>query len=135
MLAPGEVNLSVRIDSSAPVRHDRHGISTVMLNLLINAYKYTKQDKEISVRVTDRDGRVAISVEDNGIGISKKEVRRIFDPFYRVDSSLRGESTGAGLGLAIVQHLVKTHKGEMLVESREGRGSKFIILLPRVNAA
>jgi two-component system phosphate regulon sensor histidine kinase PhoR len=135
MLAPGEVNLSVRIDSSAPVRHDRHGISAVVLNLLINAYKYTRKDKEISVGVTDRDGRVVLSVEDNGIGIPKQEVRRIFDPFYRVDSSLRGKSTGAGLGLAIVRHLVNAHKGKVLVESREGRGSSFIILLPRANAA
>jgi two-component system phosphate regulon sensor histidine kinase PhoR len=131
MLAPGEVDLSLKIDSVAPVHHDRQGISAVVLNLLINAYKYSKGDKKISVGVEDRDGRVAISITDNGIGIANKEVRRIFDPFYRVDSSLRGESTGAGLGLAIVQHLVKTHKGEMLVESQVEHGSSFTVLLPK----
>ena len=135
MLAPGEVELSVEIDSAAPVVHDRNGISTVVLNLLINAYKYTRQDKKISVGVRDRDGQVVISVEDNGIGISEKEVRRIFDPFYRIDTRLRGESTGAGLGLAIVRHLVRTHKGEVLVESREGQGSSFAVLLPRAKSS
>jgi signal transduction histidine kinase len=134
MLAPGEVDLSVKINGNSPVRHDRHGISIVVLNLLINAYKYTKQNKQISVEVGDRDGRVAISVADNGIGIAQKEVLRIFDPFYRIDSSLRGESTGAGLGLAIVRHLVKTHDGEVLVESREGQGTSFTVLLPRAEA-
>jgi signal transduction histidine kinase len=134
MLAPGEVDLSVKINGNAPVRHDQHGISIVVLNLLINAYKYTKQDKQISVEVGVQDGRVAILVADNGIGIAQKEVLRIFDPFYRVDSSLRGESTGAGLGLAIVRHLVKTHDGEVLVESREGQGTSFTVLLPRAKA-
>jgi len=99
------------------------------------AYKYTKQEKQISVGVKDRDGQVVISIEDNGIGISAKEVERIFDPFYRVDTRLRGESTGAGLGLAIVRHLVKTHKGEVLVESREGQGSSFSVLLPRAKSS
>ena len=131
MVAPGEVDLSLKAASSAPVLHDQDGISAVVLNLLINAYKYTNQDKHISVGVEDQDGRVVISVADNGIGIPKKELSRIFDPFYRVDSKLRGKSTGAGLGLAVVQHLVRAHKGEVLVESREGQGSKFIVQLPR----
>jgi two-component system phosphate regulon sensor histidine kinase PhoR len=135
MLAPGEVDLAIKIDSVAPVNHDQHGISTVVLNLLINAYKYTRQDKQISVGVKDQDGQVVISVEDNGIGIAAKEVLLVFDPFYRVDTRLRGESTGAGLGLAIVRHLVKTHKGEVLVESREGQGSSFSVLLPRDKAS
>ncbi len=132
MLAPGEVDLSVEIDSARPVLHDRNAIGAVVLNLLINAYKYTGQDKHISVGLQERDGRVAISVADNGIGIPAKEIRRIFDPFYRVDTSLRGESTGAGLGLAVVQHLTRAHKGEVRVESQEEGGSNFIVLLPGV---
>jgi len=135
MLAPGEVDLAVKVDCATPVNHDQNAISTVVLNLLINAYKYTKQDKQISVEVGDRDGQVAVSISDNGIGIAGKEVRRIFDPFYRIDTRLRGESTGAGLGLAIVRHLIQTHKGEVLVESREGQGSSFTVLLPRAKAS
>ena len=131
MVAPGEVDLSMKSESGAPVLHDQAGISAVVLNLLINAYKYTGQDKQISVGVEDQDGRVVISVADNGIGISKKEISRIFDPFYRVDSNLRAKASGAGLGLAVVQHLVKAHKGEVLVESAEGQGSNFMVRLPR----
>ncbi|HUU00107.1 MAG TPA: HAMP domain-containing sensor histidine kinase [Myxococcota bacterium] len=132
MLAPGEVNLSLEIMSCAPVAHDGQAIGSVVLNLLINAYKYTRDDKKISVSVEDRDGRVALSVTDNGIGIPKQELRRIFEPFHRIDSKLGGKSSGAGLGLAIVRHLVKAHGGEVRVESIENQGSRFTILLPAI---
>ncbi len=131
MVAPGEVDFSLQIDSSAPVLHDRQAINTMVLNLLTNAYKYTKADKKIVVSVLDQDADVAIVVEDNGIGIPARETRRIFDPFYRVDSRLKGKSTGTGLGLAIVQHLIMLHNGEARVESIEGQGSRFLLTMPR----
>jgi two-component system phosphate regulon sensor histidine kinase PhoR len=130
MTAPGEVELSRDITSDTPVLHDAHAISSVILNLLVNAYKYTGSKKTISVRVEERDGQVLILVKDNGIGIARREARRIFEPFYRVDSQLKGKSSGAGLGLAIARHLVKAHDGDVTVESQEGRGSSFIVSLP-----
>ncbi len=133
MLAPGEVALSLEITSRTAVAHDRQAIGSVVLNLLINAYKYTRNEKKISVSVEDRDGQVIISVADNGIGIPRREAHRIFEPFYRVDSRLGSKSSGAGLGLAIVRHMVKAHRGEVLVESRENQGSCFTILLPAAN--
>ncbi len=130
MTAPGEVDFSVEMESSTPIVHDRQGISAIVLNLLINAYKYTRAEKVISVSLHDRDGKVVIAVEDNGIGIPQRELGRIFDPFYRVDSRLRGKSSGVGLGLAIVRHLVQVHSGEVHVESNEGQGSRFSVCLP-----
>jgi two-component system, OmpR family, phosphate regulon sensor histidine kinase PhoR len=129
MLAPGEVELTSEFESTSPVLHDRRSISAAVLNLLINAYKYTGAQKKISVSVQDRKDQVILSVKDNGIGIPENELHRIFEPFYRIDSRLRAKSSGAGLGLAIVQHIVKSHRGEVFVESKEGEGSRFSIVL------
>ena len=130
MTAPGEVDLDLRIDTEAKVSHDRHAIASVVLNFLVNAYKYTGKSKHIQVSVDRIDGWVEIAVEDNGIGIPPGEVGRIFDPFYRIDSKLTGKASGAGLGLAIVRHQVKAHSGEVYVESQVGNGSRFSVRLP-----
>ncbi|MCJ7611987.1 MAG: ATP-binding protein, partial [Candidatus Aminicenantes bacterium] len=130
MTPPAETGLTVEIQTALPVRHDRRAIGEIVLNLLINAYKYTGQDKRIRLSAGDENGRVAITVRDNGIGMSQSALKKIFDPFYRVDTVLRSKAPGAGLGLAIVRHLVKMHGGEIFVESEPGRGSLFTIHLP-----
>lgn len=132
LVTPEEADFKVDLKSRRPVLHDRHGISTVVLNLLINAYKYTGNEKRISLSVEDREDQVVLVVQDNGIGIPARELRRIFGPFYRVDSRLRGQASGAGLGLAIVQHQVRGHRGRVTVESTEGEGSRFTVTLPAV---
>jgi len=134
LVQPKEADLSVEIDTRAPVVHDPLGIGAAVLNLLVNAYKYTRSDKKISLSVRDEEGNVVIAVEDNGIGIPRREVRRIFDPFYRIDTRLKGQSPGTGLGLAIVRHLVRIHRGEVVVESQEGKGSCFKIVLPQAGS-
>ncbi|MFH2010042.1 MAG: HAMP domain-containing sensor histidine kinase [bacterium] len=130
MLAPGDAELEVRVDSQLPVLHDKGGITAILLNLLINAFKYTGKEKRITLEATDGEHQVVIAISDNGIGISAKEHGRIFDPFYRVESRHRSTASGAGLGLAIVRHMVLAHAGQVFVESREGEGSKFTITLP-----
>jgi signal transduction histidine kinase len=130
MVPPGEVALRVDLRSDTPVDHDDNGIASVTLNLLINAYKYTGAAKEIRVTVQDVGEFVELSVADNGIGIPRAEVGRIFEPFYRIDTRLRSKSCGAGLGLAIVRHQAIAHKGEVYVESEEGVGSRFSVRLP-----
>lgn len=130
MVRTDELSLDLEVESSTPVAHDRDGLGLVVLNLLINAYKYTGDDKHISVRVRDRDQLVVVSVEDNGIGIPRRELPRIFEPFHRVDNRLTSKSSGAGLGLAIVNHIVKAHGGRVEVESSEEQGSRFEVLLP-----
>ncbi|MDD8026882.1 MAG: HAMP domain-containing sensor histidine kinase [Acidobacteriota bacterium] len=130
MTPPAEAGLTVEIETALPVRHDRRAIEAIVLNLLINAYKYTGEDKRIRLSVLDENGDVVIAVRDNGIGIPQSALKKIFDPYYRVDTGLRSKAPGAGLGLAIVRHLVKRHGGKIFVESEPGRGSVFTIRLP-----
>ncbi len=134
LVEPNEVALEFRNDTQMPVSHDHLGLSSAVLNLLINAYKYTKSEKKIAISTTDHLDNVMIEVKDNGIGIPKHEIHRIFEPFYRTDQRFRSQSTGAGLGLAIVNHLVKTHRGQVEVESTEGLGSRFSIILPKAKS-
>jgi len=130
LTSPGEVELTSRFETTASVTHDRRGIAMVLLNLLVNAYRYTRADKRIEVRARDDDGQVRIEVEDNGIGIPLTERSRIFDPFYRIDSRLRSKSSGAGLGLAIARAIVRAHQGDIEVRSKRGEGSCFTVRLP-----
>jgi len=130
MTPPEEVGLSVEIASELSVRHDPRAIGEIVLNLLVNAYKYTPGRKRIQLKAFDKDGSAVITVGDNGIGIPPAALKRIFEPFYRVDNGLRSQAPGAGLGLAIIRHLVKMHAGEIFVESEPDQGSVFTIRLP-----
>jgi len=130
LMAPGEVKLVTEVSTTASVAHDPNAIVTVLLNLLINAYKYTGADKQIAVRAFDQDREVVLEVEDNGIGIPLADRRRIFEPFFRSDDRLRARSSGAGLGLAITKTLVVAHGGTIDVNSREGRGTRMTVRLP-----
>lgn len=133
MLAPDEVTLTVDVQSDTPVQHDVEGVLSLVLNLLVNAYKYTGNDKRIRVALADVDGGVELRVSDNGIGMPRNEVGKIFDPFYRIDSRLRGKAAGAGLGLAIVRHHVLQHRAQIFVESTLGRGTDFMVHFPGHN--
>lgn len=130
LTAPGEVELSMEVPTTAPVAHDANGIVTVLLNLLINAYKYTGEDKHIAVRAFDQGREVVLEVEDNGIGIPDTDRRRIFEPFFRGDDRLRGQSSGAGLGLAISKALITAHGGTIEAHSRGGQGTRMTVCLP-----
>jgi signal transduction histidine kinase len=109
---------------------DRDALVTVLLNLLDNACKYTPGEKRISVRATAEGSHVVFAVSDNGIGIAPKEQKRIFRRFYQVDRRLARETGGCGLGLNIVEFIVRAHGGEVTVESCLGAGSTFRVVLP-----
>ncbi len=130
LMAPGEVTLTTEISTTAPVAHDANAIVTVLLNLLINAYKYTGEDKEIVVRAFDQDSEVVLEVVDNGVGIPATDRHRVFDPFSRSDDRLRGKSSGAGLGLAISKTLVKAHQGTIEADENDGGGTRMTVRLP-----
>ncbi|MBE0571757.1 MAG: response regulator [Ignavibacteriaceae bacterium] len=120
---------------------DKDKLEKIISNLLSNALKFTPDDGEVSVSVESssfppllkgelKGGFVRISVSDNGIGIPKERIDKIFDRFYQVDSSHTRENEGAGIGLALTKELVELHKGKIEIESKEGKGTTFTLTLP-----
>jgi two-component system, OmpR family, phosphate regulon sensor histidine kinase PhoR len=117
-----------------PVLGDRDALVTVLLNLLDNAHKYSRNGCRIAVRA-NRDGEaICIEVEDNGIGMTRRAARRAFERFYQVDQRLARNTGGCGLGLSIVDFIVKAHSGAVEVESELGKGSTFTVHLPVAGA-
>lgn len=113
-----------------PILADRAMLSQALLNLLQNAAKYGGDGREIDLTCRAEAGRVALSVADKGPGIPRRERRRIFERFYRIDDRLNRKQEGSGLGLAIVRHVVQAHGGTVMVRNRPDGGAEFSILLP-----
>ena len=109
---------------------DHDAIVTVLINLLDNACKYTTENKQIELSVFEEAGEIGFAVSDNGIGLSRRQIRRIFDSFYQADDTLTRSTEGCGLGLSIVQFIVNAHKGRITVESQPEQGSTFTVRLP-----
>ncbi|MBN2138569.1 MAG: hypothetical protein JW720_12250 [Sedimentisphaerales bacterium] len=132
-LEKGRCELTIDIEPSLPrITADADAIVTAIINLLDNACKYSRDDRTISLKVFAVNGSVAFSVSDNGIGIPKREVNKIFRRFYQVDRTLSRRVEGAGLGLAIVKFIIDAHDGSICVGSIPGRGSTFTVRLPAV---
>ena len=112
------------------VRIDPGAIVQAVCNLLDNAVKYSNGGRRIGVRLRAEGDYAVLAVQDEGIGISREEQKKIFDRFHRVSTGLVHDVRGSGLGLAIVQHVVQAHGGRVRVESQSGEGSTFSILLP-----
>ncbi len=117
-------------DDLPPVRVDRDAIEQALLNLLSNAVKYSGEARTIDLTVSALNGHAVIAVTDRGPGIPAEEQPRIFERFYRARSDEASSVTGAGLGLAIVDHIVKAHGGRVEVTSASGSGSTFAIHIP-----
>jgi signal transduction histidine kinase len=109
---------------------DPEALSQALINLLNNAIKYSPEKKSIRVALRREADRVLLSVEDQGIGIPRSEHRRIFEKFYRVETSLVHTTKGSGLGLALVQHITEAHGGKVELKSAPGEGSTFTLSLP-----
>lgn len=110
--------------------------SNIMDNLIENAIKYSGEDGvQIDIHIADERKRLKISVKDNGLGISEKDLPRIFHKFYRAENKNIQQKTGFGLGLTYVKALVKAHDGEIKVESKVGVGTEFIVYFPIQNDA
>ncbi|MBS3900480.1 MAG: HAMP domain-containing protein [Dethiobacter sp.] len=123
----------IKIDIPAglpPIQGDRGLLAQALDNLLDNAAKYTQLQGLIAVSAKQQDGKVFLSVRDNGIGIPEEAKERIFERFYRVDRARTRRFGGTGLGLAIVKHIVEVHKGGLQLNSIEGKGTEVIISLP-----
>jgi len=123
--------LDVSIAPGLSLQADPEKLNQVLINLLDNAIKYTPDRGTISVGAAESDTAVTIEVRDSGIGIPKEDLTRIFERFYRVDRTRSRELGGTGLGLSIVKHIVEAHGGKITVESELGKGSRFILVLPK----
>ena len=109
---------------------DSKQLVTALKNLLINAIFHTGEDNKIELKVNKTPNFVEISVIDSGVGISPEDQLRIFERFYRVDSSRSRQEGGSGIGLSLVKHICGNHGGSALVESSLGKGATFIMQLP-----
>jgi len=116
-------------DSLPLVQADGHRLEQVVLNLAMNATKFTPGGGSITLRAKKHDTELVIEVQDTGIGISKEEQARLFQP-YRRSNADRQRYPGLGLGLALARQLVEFHRGKIWVESELGKGSTFAFSLP-----
>ena len=116
---------------------DRHRIRELLLNLVTNAIKYTPQGGSIDLALAEQDDAVTLTVRDTGIGIAPGDLPHIFERFWRADParSRTGERPGVGLGLAITKWIAEAHGGSITVQSRPGRGTTFVVRLPRSRPA
>ena len=117
-------------DESIKLRIDRDAVSQVLLNLLNNAVKYSDKEKYIGIKVSKNSDFAMISVTDHGVGISKEELKKIFDKFYRVSTVRAKEVPGSGLGLTLAKHIVEAHGGRIDVESDVTEGTTFTVNIP-----
>ncbi len=129
----GDLDFGVEATPDLPdVVVDRAAMVDAIVNLLSNAQKYGGSPPRVRLGVTAADGKVTIAVTDNGSGIPRPEHRRIFEKFYRIDDRLSRAKEGSGLGLAIVKHVARAHRARVTVDSVEGKGSTFSLVLPAV---
>jgi len=130
-LDPLGFKVEVEIADDLPkVRGDERALSHCVLNLLDNAMKYSRARKELRVSAGARGGRVTVSVADRGIGISPRDQKRVFEKFVRLETGLVHDVKGAGLGLSLVEQIMRAHGGKVELVSTAGEGSTFTLVLP-----
>ena len=121
-----------KYDDPVLVRADRDKIFQVLINLIDNSFKYGRQGGSTSVSLFELHEQILVEVTDDGAGINEKYLPRLFERFFRIDSSRSREVGGSGLGLAIVKHIIEAHQQTINVRSTEGVGSTFGFTLQKV---
>ena len=128
----GKIDANLQADDAIVFVDEMH-FTNVIFNLMDNAVKYKSDERDLLLTVTTRnesDDKLVITIADNGIGIRKEDLKKIFEKFYRVHTGNRHDVKGFGLGLAYVHNVVKALGGSIHAESDFGKGTKFIITLP-----
>jgi signal transduction histidine kinase len=129
------LTFAANVDTRATVLASDEGLRRVMTNLVENAVRFSHKGGEIRCRVADDAGAVRIEVEDDGVGIPRHELTKIFDRFYQIGREISGRRGGTGLGLAIVAALVEEMHGDVRAMAFDGRpGTRFVITLPLLEA-
>jgi len=128
-------NVSLELEEHSklpPIFANKSNIEEVFSNLISNSISYTPEGGNIKIFAVATKNYFHISVSDNGFGISKEDIERIFDRFYRVKNEETRYITGTGLGLPIVKSIVEAHNGKIKVESEISKGSTFYVYLPYI---
>ncbi len=125
-----QIEINQTCQDELQAKFDPSLLEQAVVNLLDNAIKYSDSGSTIFLEAAPYDGNVRISIKDQGIGIAKKHLHRLFERFYRVDKARSRKLGGTGLGLAIVKHIAQAHGGRITVESTLGKGSTFTLVLP-----
>ncbi len=115
--------------NSLSIMGDKNRLKQVFVNVIDNSFKYNKKDGFVKVSVECTNTEVKVVITDNGCGISKNDLPRVREKFYKANNSQRG----SGIGLAVADEIIKMHDGEMIIESKIGTGTKIILILPRKN--
>jgi len=123
------IGLELRCDEDVEIYADPLRLEQIIMNLLDNALKYSPRGTTTILVVSKNNGKISISVIDEGIGIEEKDFEEIFEKLFRVEKSRSREYGGSGLGLSIVKELVEAHNGNIVVESKLGKGSKFTVTI------
>ena len=127
-----ENNISIKFANPKKdflVKGDKEKITVLFKNILDNSIKYSPPNTAISFEVSSKNKKVLIVIQDQGIGIPKKDILRITERFYRSDNGKKLKIEGTGIGLSIVKHIINQHEGQLRISSIEGKGSEFIVEL------
>jgi signal transduction histidine kinase len=128
--AEAGVEIEQHLEGVAPIPGSARDLALLVRNLVENAIRYTARGGSVEIDVLAQPEIVVLRVRDTGVGISQRDIGRIFERFYRVDQARSRETGGTGLGLALVKHVCENHGGEILVDSELGRGTEFEVRLP-----
>lgn len=129
-----DTSIAIKIDIPTDISNilaDEARIAQVLLNLIDNAIKYNREKGKVIIAAREKNAFVQVDVSDTGVGISEKDLPRLFERFYRIDKARSRELGGTGLGLSIVKHIVQAHNGEVSVQSVLGQGSTFSFTIPK----
>jgi two-component system phosphate regulon sensor histidine kinase PhoR len=126
-----KIHLEIDCREDLKARMDPQLLEQAVVNLIDNAINYSEEGKSVTIKALERAQEIFIQVQDQGCGIERKHLDRVFERFYRVDKSRSRKLGGTGLGLAIVKHIVQSHGGRVSIESQLGVGSTFTLQLPR----
>jgi two-component system, OmpR family, phosphate regulon sensor histidine kinase PhoR len=129
---PGHENISVQIEDGLYIYADKNALTILISNLLENAWKYSPEDKSLSVKVYSSGFKVILEIGDHGVGIPDKEKHKIFNKFYRVGNEETRRTKGTGLGLFICKYIIDKHNGKIHVSDNKPHGTIVIVEFPSI---